>query len=111
MLYKTCIVSAVISGLLLMMLLADIVSNKYSNNKIYKIYIELFTAGLLVLYSFILYFTSDTVITDPNADTIIRPPGDNSEPTGKSKPYYLMGFSAGIIGILSAVMVLSKIFQ
>jgi MFS family permease len=101
-LYTTSIALAVMCGLLLAMVFGGVLSNKYSAQKIYKILTGVFVAAVLVLSAFVVFFTSDTVITDPDADTTIRPAGNNSEPFGKNKPYYLMGLFAGIIGILSA---------
>ena len=101
-LYPTSIALAVLSGLLLVMVFVGMLSNKYNNTKKYNILTGLLTAAVLVLSAFVVYFTSDTVITDPDADTIIQPAGNNSEPVGSNKPYYLMGLFAGVIGILSA---------
>jgi beta-lactamase regulating signal transducer with metallopeptidase domain len=99
---NTSLALAVSSGLLLIMVFVGMVSNKYSNTKIYKILTGLLTAIVLVLSVLVVYFTSDTDIKDPEADTTIQPAGNISEPIGKNKPYYLMGLCAGIIGILSS---------
>jgi hypothetical protein len=101
-LYATSISLAVLSGLLLIMVLVGMLSNKYSDTKKYKILTGLLTLAVLVLSAFVIFFTSDTVITETDTDTTIYLAGNNSEPVGKTKPYYFIGLVAGITGILSA---------
>jgi len=113
-LYATSITLAVACGLLFGMLFGAIISRKFRKKRIYKIITGLLVAAVLVLSAFVVFFTSDTVITE--LSTIITPAGPTastnpnttkdasapSSPFGKTKPYYLMGLFAGCVGILSA---------
>ena len=101
-LYKSGIALSVISGLLLVTLFVEYLDSGYSNSKIYKIIKGILTAATLVLSALVIYFTTDTVITDPNADTVITPADGSNEPMGKNKPYFASGVSAGVFGILLA---------
>lgn len=99
-LYNSGIALSVISGLLLVTLFGEYLHSGYSNTKIYKIIKGILTAATLVLSALVIYFTTDTVITDPDADVVITPADGSNEPMGKNKPYFASGISAGVLGIL-----------